>query len=307
MRDNNIAIKLSIPDEKAGMRLDQALSQLLSDYSRARIQQWIHDGNVLLDGKTCKPRDKVSGSEEVSIDVELEPEGQWLPQDIPLEIIYEDEDIIVVNKPIGLIVHPGAGVPDGTLVNALLHYDINLQKLPRAGIVHRLDKDTSGLLVIARSIRAHTSLIDQLQTKTMQREYAAIVNGELSSGGTVDASIGRHPKNRLKMAVVNGGKTAVTHYRIKEQFTKYTYVHCQLETGRTHQIRVHMAHIGHALLGDAVYGTKSDKLKQKLRRQALHAARLTLKHPGTGKAMTFESPLPKDIEEILELLRNDYS
>lgn len=305
MRDNHIDIKLSIPNELAGKRLDQALSQLLADYSRARIQEWIHEGSVLIDGKEWKPKDKVKGDEQVIIDVALEPEGEWLPQDIPVDVIYEDEDIIVVNKPVGLVVHPGAGVPDGTLVNALLYYDINLQKLPRAGIVHRLDKDTSGLLVIARSIRAHTSLIEQLQSKSMQREYDAIANGKIMSDGTVEASIGRNPKNRLKMAVVNGGKPAVTHYKVKEKFEKYTYVHCQLETGRTHQIRVHMAHIGHPLLGDATYGIKSDKLKQKLRRQALHAAQLTLVHPGTGVTMTFKAPLPEDIQAILELLRND--
>jgi 23S rRNA pseudouridine1911/1915/1917 synthase len=307
MRDNNIDIKLSIPPEAAGKRLDQALSQLLPDYSRARIQDWILQGNVLLDGSKCRPKDKVKGNEQVEIQLELQPEGEWLPQDIPIDVVYADDDIIVVNKPIGLVVHPGAGVPDGTLVNALLHYDKNLEKLPRAGIVHRLDKDTSGLLVVARSIKAHTSLIGQLQTKSMQREYDAIVNGEMISGGTVNANIGRNPKNRLKMAVVEGGKPAVTHYRVKEKFAKYTYIHCQLETGRTHQIRVHMAHIGHPLLGDALYGIRGDSLKQKLRRQALHAVRLTLKHPANGEEMTFEAPLPKDMQEILEILRHDQS
>ncbi len=302
MPDNKLDFKLEIPADLAGKRLDQALSQLLPQYSRARIQQWVQDQSVIVNGVTIKSKDKVNAGDKVEIAVTLTPEGEWLPQDIPLNIIYEDADIIVVNKPAGLVVHPGAGVPDGTLVNALLHYDKTLANVPRAGIVHRLDKDTSGLLVVARSLTAHPHLVEQLQTRTMRREYDCIVNGTLISGGKVDAPVGRHPSNRLKMAVVPNGKPAVTHYRIKRKFEKYTYIHCQLETGRTHQIRVHMAHINHAILGDLLYGPKSYPLQDKIKRQALHAIQLTLQHPRTHETMTFHSELPDDIQHILTCL-----
>ncbi len=310
-----------VPDHLNGERLDKVLSELLPDYSRSRLQQWIKQGLVTVDDEARRPRDKVYAGDLITFQREealaqLE-EGDWQPQAIHFETVYEDEQIIVVNKPVGLVVHPGAGNPEGTLVNALLHHTPALARLPRAGIVHRLDKETSGLLVVARTLEAHTSLVEQLQARAFEREYRAIVYGVLTAGGTVDAPIGRHPRQRTRQAVVNGGKEAVTHYRVLERFRAHSFIKCMLETGRTHQIRVHMAHLHHPLVGDPLYGGRlkipagaTPLLAEALRgfkRQALHAMRLGLTHPATGEFMSWEAPLPADMERLLEILREDAS
>ena len=295
-----------------GYRLDQIAADVFGDFSRARLQQWIKAGQLTVDGVNRKPKDKLIGGETLALSVVLASEDRWLAQDIPLVCVYSDEHIIVINKPAGLVVHPGAGVPDGTLLNALLHHFPELSTLPRAGIVHRLDKETSGLMVVARSLLAHTSLVKQLQERSVGREYEAIVMGELTGGGKVDKPIGRHPSNRVKMAVLENStsaKTAITHYRLLNRFPRYTHVACKLETGRTHQIRVHMAFIKHALVGDPVYLSRqrwlsgtSTQLKSVLvafSRQALHAKKLTLIHPDTKQELSWEAPLPEDIQHLL--------
>ncbi len=304
-----------IPAELAGKRLDQVLAELFADYSRSRLTQWLKDGKVLVDGGQRKPRDKVAGGEQVSLTVDLQRDERFEPEPIPLEIVYEDESIIVINKPAGLVVHPAAGNWQGTLLNALLHHDPNLAAVPRAGIVHRLDKLTSGLLVVARTLEAQTSLVAQLQERSLTREYDAVINAVLTGGGKVDAPIGRHPVDRKRMAVVNSGKPAVTHYRLAERFRSHTHIKVKLETGRTHQIRVHMAHLKYPLVGDPVYGgrlrlppSSSEQLQQTLRRfprQALHASRLGLQHPQSGEYMEWQVPLPEDMEQLLEVLRQD--
>lgn len=298
-----------------GRRLDQALAELLPEYSRNRLQRWIDEGRILVDGKLRRRRDKVWGGEEVLLDPRVEPDGQCAPQDLPLDLVFEDEDILVIHKPAGLVVHPAAGNPDGTLQNALLHHAPELASLPRGGLVHRLDKDTSGLLVVARTLQAHKSLVEQLQERRVHREYRALVGGVPSGGGRVDAPVGRHPRQRTRMAVVAGGRAAVTHYRLLEAFRAHALLAVRLETGRTHQIRVHMAHIQHPIVGDPVYGGRphppggaSARLVAGLRtfpRQALHALRLGLQHPCRGVAMAWEIPLAADMEELLALLREE--
>lgn len=306
MTDNHIKIELLIPHELAGTRIDLAVSKLLPDYSRSRIQSWITDHALLANGKAVKGKDKLLGGETVTIECLLEDEGDWQAQEMPLHVVYEDEDVIVIDKPIGLVVHPGAGIKHATLVNALLYHYPELAKLPRAGVVHRLDKDTSGLMVVARSIKAHTQLVQALSQRKVKRLYRAIVKGDLITGGKVDAPIGRDPKHRTKMAVVVTGKQAVTHYTILERFGKYTYVQCQLETGRTHQIRVHMAHIGHPLLGDQTYGPhQQDPALQFFKRQALHAVELSFVHPGHSEVLTLTSSLPEDFNTVLHLLERE--
>jgi 23S rRNA pseudouridine1911/1915/1917 synthase len=304
------------------MRLDQVAAQLFSDFSRERLKDWIKDGRLTLNGRPGKPKDKLVGGETLVLLAELAVETPALPQDIPLTIVYEDEALLVVDKPAGLVVHPGAGNPDGTLMNALLHHWSDLNLLPRAGIVHRIDKDTSGLLVVAKTLQAHTALTEQLADKTVYREYEAVVCGVMTGGGTVDAPIDRHPTDRTRMAVVNRrhdedqrGRDAVTHYRVIARFRGHTHVRVQLETGRTHQIRVHMSHIGHPLIGDPVYagrprlpkGGSPEMIRavQHFPRQALHARRLGLAHPVTGEAMNWESPLPADMQELLAILAGD--
>ena len=304
-----------IPDELAGKRLDQVLAQLFPQYSRSRLQKWIRQGLVLVDDAVPKPRDAVLGGELVEISVAHERETGWQPQAIELDIVYQDEAIIVINKPAGLVVHPGAGNADGTLANALLHFDPQLEKVPRAGIIHRLDKDTSGLLVVARSLVAQTNLVEQLQSRNVTREYQALVSGVMTAGGTVDQPIGRHPVNRLRMAVIDRGREAITHYRVMERFRAHTHIRVQLETGRTHQIRVHMAYIHYPLVGDPLYGGRlklppacAPELIQGLRafkRQALHAGRLGLLHPLTGEAMEWSAALPADMVQLIELLQHD--
>ncbi len=301
--------------ELAGKRLDQALARLFPDFSRTRLQQWVKEGRVALDGRVCRGRDKVFGGERVELEAVLEDQVDCRPQNIPLEVVYEDAEILVIHKPVGLVVHPAAGNPDGTLQNGLLYHDPDLIQLPRAGIVHRLDKDTSGILVVARTPGAHRSLVEQLQARRFEREYRAVVTGVMTAGGHVDQPIGRHPVQRVKMAVVHSGKPAVTHYRIEEKFRNHTYLKVNLETGRTHQIRVHMAHIHHPLVGDPLYAGRlrmpagcSEELKQMLRgfkRQALHAMRLGLEHPVSGEWMEWQVPVPEDMSRLIEMLRRD--
>lgn len=309
-----ISLTTTIPAECTGLRLDQALAQLQPEYSRAQWQQWIKQGAVQIDGERVdKTRFKVAALQVVAVEAELAEQGQWPAQRIPLDIIYEDESLLVINKQPGLVVHPGAGNPDNTLMNALLHHDPNLVHVPRAGIVHRLDKETSGLLVIARNLAAHNALTQAISEREVKREYQAVVHGELISGGTVNAPIDRHPTHRTKMAVKNGGREATTHYRLIEKFPHFTHIRCELESGRTHQIRVHMQYIGHPLVGDPVYGYRRGipgKLDPQVRdyvshfpRQALHAWRLSLQHPLTEEWMTFEAPLPADFLELLDVIK----
>jgi len=304
-----------IPVELDGKRLDQALAVLFQDFSRSRLQQWIRDGQVQVDAQVMRPKDKVFSGQRVTLQASLAPEGEWEAQDIPLSIVYEDAHLLVINKPAGLVVHPAAGNYTGTMLNALLHHAPQLENLPRAGIVHRLDKETSGLLVVAKDLSTHKELVAQLQAREFEREYLAIVVGVMTAGGTVEAPIGRHPVQRKRMAVVDRGKPAVTHYRVVERFRAHTLIRVKLETGRTHQIRVHMAYVHFPLLGDPVYGGRlklpkgcSEELAQTLRqfrRQALHAARLGIIHPQTGEALSWEAPLPPDMQKLLAVLQDD--
>ena len=296
------------------MRLDQVAAQLWPDFSRNRLQGWIKAGELTLDGKQARPRDTVLGGETLSLSAELEQQSEDQPQDIPLDVVYEDEHLLVVNKPVDLVVHPGAGNPDGTLVNALLHHDPDLALLPRAGVVHRLDKQTSGLLVVGKTQAAYQALVADLAERRIGREYDAVVVGHVIAGGTVDEPIGRHPRDRQRQAIVPQGRPAVSHYRVVEQFGEHTWLRVRLETGRTHQIRVHMAHIRHPIVGDPVYGGRprlppgaEDMLVDVLRhfgRQALHARRLTLRHPESGETLSLEAPMPEDMDELIELLRD---
>jgi 23S rRNA pseudouridine1911/1915/1917 synthase len=310
-----IRISAKAADGHAGMRLDQVAAALFPDYSRARLQKWIRSGDLTVDGRAARTTYRINENEILCLDAQAERQGMAMPQDIPLDVIHADQDLVVINKPAGLVVHPAVGHPDGTLQNALLNFDGKLAVLPRSGIVHRLDKDTSGVMVVARSLRAHTSLVNQLQTRTMSRIYRAVASGDIVAGGTVDAPIGRHPGDRKRMAVVSSGKPAVSHYRVLKRVNGVTYVVVSLESGRTHQIRVHMAHIGHSLAGDPVYG-RNLKMKRGLPaglvdavrsfpRQALHAYRLSLVHPATLLPVTFEAPLPEDMENLLARLEAD--
>ena len=302
-----------IPDRLIGQRIDSAMAQMLPDYSRSKITTWVRSGGALINGKTFKPKEKILGGEIVTLNIKAEKTNDWKAEDIPLDIVFEDNDIIVVNKPVGLVTHPGAGNWTGTLANALLHYDPSLANLDRAGIVHRLDKNTSGLMVVARSELAQKNLVEQLQTHAVSREYSAIVYGHMISGGTVDEPIGRDPKDRIRQAVVEDGKDAVTHYRVIDRFAHHTHVKAILETGRTHQIRVHLSYIGHPLIADPMYGGKirfpkkaDDHLKntlKKFNRQALHAKKLTLTHPITLEQMSWKVPLPQDLQDLLKVLQ----
>jgi len=310
-----IHLSFSIPGHLNGRRLDQALAELVPDYSRSRLQQWIHDGQVRLDERLPRARDRVHGGEAVRIDAVFNEDTGCLPEDIPLDIVHADADLLVINKPAGLVVHPAAGNPDGTLQNALLHHDPELARLPRAGIVHRLDKETSGLLVVARSPVAHKKLVEALQARSVKREYLAVVHSVMTAGGEVNAALGRHPVDRKRMAVVAGGREAVTRYRVAERYRAHTLVRVRLETGRTHQIRVHMAHIRCPVVGDPVYGGRLrlprgagehlQSVLQGFRRQALHAAQLAFTHPGTGQSVGWEAPLPEDMATLVDALRED--
>jgi 23S rRNA pseudouridine1911/1915/1917 synthase len=302
LEDEEPALELTVPDALAGRRLDQALAELMPEYSRSRIREWIEAGLVLLSGAPAKPSQKVWAGEQLRVQPLAHPsEVEAAPEDIPLDIVYEDDAILVLNKPAGLVVHPGSGNWTGTLMNALINHAPQLRQVPRAGIVHRLDKDTSGLMVVAKTVEAQTDLVRQLQARSVSRIYLAIVEGDVADAGSVDAPIGRHPRERTKMAVVERGKPAVTHFRRLERLARHTLVECRLETGRTHQIRVHMQSIGHPLVGDPVYGSRGER--KRFHRQALHAARLALLHPVSGELLAFEAPMPADMAELLDRLR----
>jgi len=311
-----LKLEIEIPEEYCGKRLDQALASLLPEYSRARLQRWVRDGRVLVNGLKHRPRDIIQGGERIEMDViESDENSQCVPEDLPISVVYEDKDIILLEKPAGMVVHPAAGNYSGTLQNALLFHYPELAAIPRAGIVHRLDKDTSGLMVVAHSLKAHTSLVQQLQTRQMGREYEAVVNGVMVAGGTVDEPIGRHPVDRKRMAVNRNGKPAVTHYRVLQKFRQHTHIRAKLESGRTHQIRVHMAYIKYPLVGDPVYGGRrkipagaSDRLVEALNnfpRQALHAVQLQLQHPASGEIMQWQSGLPEDMQQLIDLLAEE--
>jgi len=306
----------TVPETCLGKRFDQTLAEMFPEYSRSRIKEWILAGHVTLNGAILKiPREKMFGGELVKISTEVEADVRFEPQEIPLNIVYEDDDILVINKPAGLVVHPGAGNPDGTVLNALLHYCPQLDVVPRAGIVHRLDKDTTGLMVVAKTIAAQTNLVEALQEREITREYEALANGLMTAGGVVDEPIGRHSTKRTHMAVNLFGRPSVTHYRVMEKFRLHTRLRLRLETGRTHQIRVHMAHITHPLIGDPTYGGRprppknaTEALRDVLRgfkRQALHAAMLSLFHPITGEEMTWHAPIPDDMVNLTDILRED--
>jgi 23S rRNA pseudouridine1911/1915/1917 synthase len=293
----------TIPVEQAGRRLDQVLAELFPDYSRSCLARWVREGHALVDASPRRPRDRVWGGERVELRPSLEPREDWGPEDLPLTVIHEDTELLVIDKPAGLVVHPGAGNRDGTLVNALLHHDSGLAAVPRAGVVHRLDKDTTGLLVVARTLRAHASLVAQLKARNARREYDAVVHGRTQREGRIEAPVGRHPNLRTRMAVVASGRPAATRYRVVERFRDHTYLRLSLETGRTHQIRVHMAHIGHPLVGDPTYGGRAARGEQRLSRQALHASRLEVLHPASGEPVAWSSPVPADIRAVIEDLR----
>ena len=303
-------------EEDAGKRLDVVLAQLFPEYSRSRLKIWIEQGQVLLNGQTSRPKTKVSGDEELQLTIQsIESEENIVAEDIPLDIIHQDEAIIIVNKPAGLVVHPAAGHYSGTMQNALLHFDESLSAIPRAGIVHRLDKDTTGLMVVARNLSSHKYLVNQIQKHDVVRQYQAVVFGVMTGGGMVDQPIGRHPRDRIKMAVRKNGREAVTHYRLLQRFREHSHVKVQLETGRTHQIRVHMSHLRHPIVGDPVYagrhrnpaGALPELLSflQQFKRQALHAWKLTFEHPDSGEEVTFEAPLPDDMQQLITLLQAD--
>lgn len=312
-----ISHEARVPLSAAGRRFDQALAELFPDYSRSRLTGWIKSGAATLDGATAPPRQLLRGGERVRLEAELETEVASAPEDIALAIVHEDEHLLVLDKPAGLVVHPGAGNASGTLLNALLHHDPKLAELPRAGIVHRLDKDTSGLMVVARTLPTMTALVDMLSRHEVQRQYEAVVLGSMVSGGTVDAPIGRSMGDRLRQAVRDDetGKHAVTHYRLRERFRAHSLLQCNLETGRTHQIRVHLTHIGHPLVGDPLYGgglklprRAAPELAAALRgfrRQALHAEKLAFEHPATGEPVSFEAQRPDDMSALIAALRDD--
>ncbi|HFD33092.1 MAG TPA: 23S rRNA pseudouridine(1911/1915/1917) synthase RluD [Gammaproteobacteria bacterium] len=306
----------TVPEDCSGERVDHALAKLFPDYSRSRLQTWLKDGQILINGETKRAKDKVLGGEQVELTVIMVSENSWEPENIPLNIVYEDEQLLVINKPAGMVVHPAAGNFNGTMLNALLHYAPELEAIPRAGIVHRLDKETSGLLVVARTLTSQKLLVEQLQARTFLREYDAIIRGSVTAGSTINEPIGRHPINRKRMAVNSNGKPAITHYRISERYRLHTKLTVKLETGRTHQIRVHMAHINHPLLGDPVYGGRfkipaaSDdafvQMLKSFKRQALHARHLGLIHPATNEFIEWEVDVPQDMLDLQNALRLDF-
>ncbi len=304
--------------EHSGLRLDQIASAMFPNFSRARIQTWIKDGSLLVDGKQAKNKQKLLGGELITLSAHQESQEQWQAEPLPLDVLYEDESLLIINKPAGLVVHPAAGNYSGTLLNALLHHYPESGKIPRAGIVHRLDKETSGLMVVARTLESHQFLIEQIQAREISREYQAVAVGLVTAGGTIDAPLGRHPVHRTKRAVVSeqSGKNALTHYRVLKKFRAHTHLLVKLETGRTHQIRVHLAHIGFPLVGDQVYGGRPKVPKAAspaliamiaaFKRQALHAWKLGLQHPATGEYMEWETDLPQDMLQLLSVLNEDY-
>jgi len=311
-----IQTTISIPEEMAGQRLDVVLAELMPDYSRSRLKQWLLDGQILLDGQQVKPKIRVHSEQQLELNVHVaDMSDECMAEDIPLDIVYQDESLIVVNKPAGLVVHPAAGHRQGTLQNALLFFDKTLADVPRAGIVHRLDKDTSGLMVVARTLASHKYLVEQIQQRKVHREYQTLVHGVMTGGGTVDEPIGRHSHDRVRMTVREDGRPSVTHYRVLDRYRVYTHLHVELETGRTHQIRVHMQHLRHPVVGDPVYAGRSRlpagadedfiELLKNFKRQALHAWRLSLSHPETGELMQWEAPLPDDMASLVEAMKQD--
>ena len=312
-----ISLQAEVPTDLGGKRLDQVLAQLFPDYSRSRIKTWILDDKITVDGEIFNtPREKLLGGEVVAVETTIEAPREYEAQDIKLNIVYEDDDILVINKPMGLVVHPGAGNPDGTVLNALLHHFPEIINVPRAGIVHRLDKDTTGLMVVAKTIQAQTHLVKALQKReNFTREYEALCNGTMTACGMVEKAIGRHPTQRTHMAVHEMGKPAITHYRVAEKFRAHTRLRLRLETGRTHQIRVHMAYLNHPLIGDQSYGGRPRppkgatpelfELLRSFKRQALHAVKLSIAHPITGEMMTWQAPIPDDMVQMTQALRED--
>ena len=313
--DSVQALSARVPEALAGRRFDAVIAKLFPEFSRSRLSTWIKSGDALLDGRSVRGRDPVRGGEIVTLAVVLDTQTHAEPEDIALDVLYEDDQVFVLDKPAGLVVHPGAGNPTGTLVNALLHRDPTLAALPRAGIVHRLDKDTSGVMVVARTLPAHAALVAQLSARGVHRQYLAVVVGALVSGGTATGAIDRHPRDRIRMAVRDDGRDAVTHYRLRERFRAHTALECRLETGRTHQIRVHMAHLKHPIVGDPLYGGALKLPKgatpelidalRGFRRQALHAETLEFTHPTTGEALRTTAPVPADMQQLLRALRED--
>ena len=305
----------TVPEELAGLRLDQALARMFPEYSRSRLKEWLLAGAITVDGGSKRPRDAVGGGEAIVLEPQAEVEVDARPEPMRLDVVHEDEDVLVVNKPAGLVVHPGAGNTSGTLMNGLLHHAPQLEEVPRAGIVHRIDKETTGLLLVAKNLTAHTALVRQLAERDISREYLAVCTGVLTGGGTIDQPIARHPVDRKRMSVQADGKPAVTHYAVLERFRAFTYIRVRLETGRTHQIRVHFAWRRHALVGDPVYGGRLALPKgasepvvdilRRFKRQALHAARLSFAHPSSGETLELEAELPDDFGELLYVLRTD--
>jgi len=306
-------VQIIIPKRMEGERIDIALAKMLPEFSRSKITAWIKSGEAVICGKKFKPKDKVSGDEVIILSANRNQNTIWLAENIPINVIFEDEDIIVLNKQFGLVTHPGSGNWSGTLANALLHYDSSLEALDRAGIVHRLDKNTSGLMVVAKNQKSQKSLVEQLQNHSVSREYSAIVYGHMISGGTINEPLGRDPNDRVKQTVLRNGRDAITHYRVIDRFKSHTHVKAILETGRTHQIRVHLSHIGYSLVGDSIYGGRvrypkraSESLKNELlnfKRQALHSKKLTLKHPKSGELLSWKIPLPEDMIKLLNVLK----
>lgn len=316
----HIQKQITVPREYHSQRIDSVLAQLLPEYSRSQISAWIKSGAIIMNSKPCKPKDKALDGDLIELNVDLalvETNFSFCePENIPLHIVFEDDEVLVLNKPAGLVVHPGAGNREHTLVNALLHHAPDLKHLPRAGIIHRLDKDTTGLLIVAKSLTAHTSLIRQMQEREIQRNYITLVQGHVISGGTIDTGFGRHPRNRLKMTVTGQGRQAITHYTVKKQYKDFTLLDVSLMTGRTHQIRVHLAHINHSVVGDQLYGGRmrlpanaSDQLRtvlQQFKRQALHACSISFNHPETDEELSFEANLPDDFKFLLKTLDEHY-
>ncbi len=311
-----LSLSAEVPESLSGSRFDQIAASLFPDYSRGRLQTWIKEGCLQVDGKQKKPRDKLYAGDRLNLEAQLEvDDNSFVAEPLTLDIVYEDDDLIIINKPVNTVVHPAAGNRSGTLMNGLLHYCPQLSSLPRAGIVHRLDKDTTGLMVVAKTLKAHHNLVKQLQRRDVEREYEAVVNGVMTGGGKVDLPIGRHQVNRQKRAVREDGKDSVTHYRLISRFRAHTHIKVKLETGRTHQIRVHMSHIRYPLVGDPLYGGRLqipkacsvplvNQLKH-FRRQALHARRLGFIHPRTGEAMSWEAEVPEDMQVLLQVLKED--
>jgi 23S rRNA pseudouridine1911/1915/1917 synthase len=316
MMSAHVSLSAEVPEDLAGNRLDQVAAQLFPEYSRARLQSWIKDGSLRVNAQSLRPRDRLKTGDLLQIEAELVSSEKFLPQPIQFDIIFEDEDLVILNKPANLVVHPAAGHWQGTLLNGLLHAYPELEAIPRAGIVHRLDKDTTGLMVVAKNLQSHSILVQQLQERSVEREYEAIVHGVLTGGGIIDAQLGRHPVNRKKKAVVVKGKDSITHYRVLQRFRSHTHVQLNLQTGRTHQIRVHMSHINHSLVGDPLYGGRlqlptacSEEFEQNLRnfkRQALHARRLALVHPTSEQKLSWEVVAPDDFQQLLSAIKNDF-